>query len=212
MAGRKRHVARSEQDLAAKRNQILDAAMALLAESGFARITMSDVAKAAGVGRGTVYWHYPSKSELFFALLKREMDAIDAALLAGPAPPEDPVQALELLVTVSCQLLGQGPNLMHAFLSVMTGADEALQERLHALFQDTYRRYNQLVIGLLEQGKATGQVRGDLDSAVIGPAAVAMLDAMFLQVEFDLVPHDPDRLAAALLTLLRGGWAPRGDA
>ena len=71
---RRRVVARSEEDLAQKRDLILDAAMRMLLEKGFARSTMSDVAQVADIGRGTVYWHFPSKNGLFLAAVQREVD------------------------------------------------------------------------------------------------------------------------------------------
>ena len=44
---------------------ILDATLRLITAKGYAKTTMSDIATAANVGRGTVYWHFPSKDELF---------------------------------------------------------------------------------------------------------------------------------------------------
>jgi AcrR family transcriptional regulator len=58
----------SEQHLAARRQQILDAAAGLFAERGFARTSMSDVVRASGLSMGAVYRYFPSKADLVIAV------------------------------------------------------------------------------------------------------------------------------------------------
>lgn len=55
-----------------KPSRILDAAEALLVSFGYRRVTVDEVARRAGVGKGTVYLYWPSKWELFAAVLTRE--------------------------------------------------------------------------------------------------------------------------------------------
>lgn len=53
-------------------DRILDAAGALLLRLGHSKVTIDDIAKRAGVGKGTVYLHWRTKEQLFKALLLRE--------------------------------------------------------------------------------------------------------------------------------------------
>lgn len=57
----------------AREQTILDAAAELIIRHGYNKTTMSDVADAAGLGRGLVYLHFKSKDELLEALITREM-------------------------------------------------------------------------------------------------------------------------------------------
>lgn len=70
-------------------HRVLDAAGELLVRHGYRKVTVADVAERAGVGKGTVYLHWPSKLELFAAVLVREGVAVGreyvAALRADPA-------------------------------------------------------------------------------------------------------------------------------
>ena len=92
MTGRKkRHVARSVEDKAKKRDLILDAAMRLLSGRGYTKTTMSDVAAEAAVGRGTIYWHFSSKDDLFYCLLEREVGKFDVGF-ASVMDVEAPAQ------------------------------------------------------------------------------------------------------------------------
>lgn len=73
----------------ARAHRVLDAAGELLVALGYRKVTIADVADRAGVGKGTVYLHWPSKLELFGAVLVREGVAVGrehvAALRTDPA-------------------------------------------------------------------------------------------------------------------------------
>jgi AcrR family transcriptional regulator len=59
-----------------RESRILDAASGLLLVFGYRRVTIDDVARRAGVGKGTVYLHWTSKLELFATVLIRDAAAI----------------------------------------------------------------------------------------------------------------------------------------
>ena len=58
-----------KQLVAARRGQILDAALLVFSEQGFHRATVRDVARAAGVADGTIYIYFANKTELLLGLL-----------------------------------------------------------------------------------------------------------------------------------------------
>jgi AcrR family transcriptional regulator len=72
--------------------RILDAAADLLQRWGYKRLTMDDVAAAAGIGKGTIYLHWRTREALFQAVLNREVSALIADLRA--AVERDPHEAL----------------------------------------------------------------------------------------------------------------------
>lgn len=61
---------------------ILDAAAALITRRGYEATSVDDVAREAGVAKGTIYLHWRSREELFLALIQRERDAIRADVSA----------------------------------------------------------------------------------------------------------------------------------
>src|SRR4051812_11120069 len=58
-----------EQLIAARRNQILEAATTVFANKGFHRATIRDVAKAAGIADGTIYIYFENKTALLMGIL-----------------------------------------------------------------------------------------------------------------------------------------------
>ncbi|MDQ2884136.1 MAG: TetR/AcrR family transcriptional regulator, partial [Actinomycetota bacterium] len=73
-------------DAARNRARVLDAAERLSAQRGATRVTMEDIAKAAGVGKGTLYRRYPDRAAVAVALLDEHERRLQQQLLSGPPP------------------------------------------------------------------------------------------------------------------------------
>ncbi|GAA5192270.1 helix-turn-helix domain-containing protein [Rugosimonospora acidiphila] len=75
-----------------RETKILDVAAELLVRHGYRRVSIDDVAGAAGVGKGTVYLHFKTREELFGAVFAREVRGAVADMVA--ALRADPTVAL----------------------------------------------------------------------------------------------------------------------
>jgi AcrR family transcriptional regulator len=73
-------------DAARNRERVLAAADRLFAERGATAVSMEDVARAAGVGKGTLYRRYPDRAALAVALLDEHERRLQQQLLSGPPP------------------------------------------------------------------------------------------------------------------------------
>ena len=73
------------------RNLILDAVDVLLARFGYRKMTMEDVARQVGIGKGTIYLHFPSKQELVLSHIDRIAETVILKLRDQAASP-DPVE------------------------------------------------------------------------------------------------------------------------
>lgn len=72
----------------ARATKILDAAAELLLRHGYRRTTIDDVARAAGVGKGTIYLHWRTREELFETVVQREvLAATEEMVVALRADP-----------------------------------------------------------------------------------------------------------------------------
>ena len=79
------------------RNAILDAAERLLAHYGYQKMTMDDLAREAGIGKGTTYLHFPSKQEVVLCSIDRIVERLLErlrAVAAADAPPAEKVRQL----------------------------------------------------------------------------------------------------------------------
>lgn len=62
---------KTKEDALETRNQLLDAAEKVFFEKGFGQTSLMDIAEAAGLSRGAIYWHFKNKSDLFEAMADR---------------------------------------------------------------------------------------------------------------------------------------------
>ena len=96
---------RTKQESERTRQDILAAARRVFARQGVTRTTLEEIAAAAGVTRGAIYWHFANKTELFFAMREQMavpmIDQIDLALLR--ADGSDPLAGVERFL---CGVLG----------------------------------------------------------------------------------------------------------
>jgi TetR/AcrR family acrAB operon transcriptional repressor len=98
---------RTKEEAQATRNLILDTAEVVFHERGVARTTLNDIAMAAGLTRGAIYWHFKDKADLFNAMMKRVTLPLEETAHGSDAPSlDDPlaymrdnfIQALHLTV------------------------------------------------------------------------------------------------------------------
>ena len=66
----------------ARLERVLDAAADLLVRLGYRRVTIEEVARQAGIGKGTVYLHFPTKEALFLSVLLRTHHGVTARMVA----------------------------------------------------------------------------------------------------------------------------------
>ncbi|WP_321502828.1 TetR/AcrR family transcriptional regulator [Breoghania sp.] len=75
-----------------RRKEILDAAFDVFAEHGFTQAKLDDVARRAGIAKGTIYLYFPDKETLFVELLRAAAQPVLGGLKALAASPDLPVE------------------------------------------------------------------------------------------------------------------------
>lgn len=154
--------------------------------------SMADIARAAGVGRVTLYGHFSSRDALLEATLERVIDRSEAELAALDLGG-DPIAALDRLVRRSWRIV----DTFHRLLGV---AEEALSnERVLAHHQQPMAR----VHALIERGQHAGAVRRDLDASWLTSCVTALLHTAAGELRAGrLAEADADRVVAATVISL----------
>ena len=93
---------KTKQQAQETRQHILDVALRLFSQQGVSSTSLAEIAKAAGVTRGAIYWHFKNKSDLFseiWELAKPNIDELETEYQAKF--PDDPLSVLrEILIYV----------------------------------------------------------------------------------------------------------------
>lgn len=132
---------------------VLEAAKAVFAESGV-DAPVRTIAARAGVGVGTLYRHFPQRSDLIVAVFEREIDAC-AGAAETIADNHEPGEALVRWLRRYAQLLGTKRGLAAALHSGDSAYD-ALPGYFDTRMQPALRT-------LLDAASAAGGFRGDVD-------------------------------------------------
>lgn len=140
---------RRRSDAARNAESILAAAISQLRTRPDATIT--SIAREAGLGRVTVYGHFPSRTALVDAAVGRVI-ADNQEPLDGAAENPDPVRALECVLGLSWQLMDQSRSI------VVAASDELTPARLREL----HAAFEARICALIERGQAAGIFRTDL--------------------------------------------------
>lgn len=77
-----------------RKQQLVDAAVVLFAERGYAATRIADICERAGVAKGLFYWYFPTKDDLFVELVRTMRRRLRQAQAAGMDPTADPMTRL----------------------------------------------------------------------------------------------------------------------
>jgi len=175
----------------ARPDEILDAALIVFGERGFARAKIEDVARAAGVSKGTVYLYFDSKESLFREVVRAKVVASLAEAEVSVRTYEGP--ARRLLVELVGRMYGKIRREQVMRISRMVqGELGQFPELARFYFDEVILRARRLVEEVLERGTATGEFRPSLNGfAARGLSSLLVHTA---QVQCFFHPFDPQSL------------------
>ncbi|GGL41566.1 TetR/AcrR family transcriptional regulator [Planomonospora parontospora] len=185
---RVRRRADAERSIAA----IVEAALAVFGRDADA--TMADIARAAGVGRVTLYSHFPSREDLLEEVMGRAIGEARTVLDAVPVQDLPAGQALAEVVRSCWQVLDRYRSLQAAAVRVLG------PERMRAHHDEPMA-----VVGdLLARGRGDGTVRADLPHDWLLATVYGLLHTAAAEVEAGRLPaaDAPGVLEATLVSVL----------
>ena len=160
-----------------RREQILDAAIELFAETGYRDASTAALAARLGVAEPTLYRHFPTKRALYLATLDRSAEVYFGQWRAIAEAAPTPLDALlGMGQWYFEQLTGEPRHLLLRFRSFAHADDEAIAGRVRHHFMEAFR----FVEGLYEGARARGQIAAETDVRVhtwLFMAIGALLDA-----------------------------------
>lgn len=119
-----------------RRLQLLDVAGSVFAEKGYHNAAMDDIAEAAGVSKPVLYQHFPSKLDLYLALVDRACEELVELVRGAIATPRSNSERVQAAMASFFKFVEQsGKSFRFVFESDLTG-DAQVQDRIWQVHQD----------------------------------------------------------------------------
>jgi AcrR family transcriptional regulator len=184
-----------------RRPQILAATCHAIAERGFGRTRLQDVAAAAGLGVGVVQHYFATRDELLMAAFRFANERTILAWTAGPeVQGADPWRRLERLIEISTTEDPAWREMWSAWLEIWRVARH--DEVLARSSEEVYERWRVPLLQPMEEGVRLGRFRpaAPLDDVVDG--LIALCDGLDLQRQLAPERMPAGRMRRILLSQL----------
>lgn len=198
---------------AARPDEVLDAALDLFIERGFAATKVEDIGKRAGISKGAVYLYFPSKDAIIEALIQRAVQPVRSEALAGFASFEgDPRIIISMVLRRLSQELSNPrmmaiPRLILREVINFPGLGELYR-------REVLDQVMPVLTSLIARGIASGYLRPvDPELTIRSLMGPIMIHIMLGEI-FGITPEGGlalDRLIENHLAILFDGLSATGD-
>jgi AcrR family transcriptional regulator len=184
---------------------LLEVAVAVFTERGYDGTSMEDLARASGLSKSSLYHHIDGKEQLLRLALERAVEPLFAVTLEPEAMAGRAIERLEYVVRREVEVLADRLPYVMLLLRVHgnTGTERWALERR--------REFDRFVAGLVVQAARDGDVRADLDPAVVTRLLFGMINSLveWYRPDADSRDRTPrlsvDRLADSVVRLAFDG-------
>lgn len=197
----------------ARPGEILAAAIEAFAEHGFAGATVEDIARRAGVAKGTVYLYFQTKDELFEALVRDEIGPTFSQV--GDLVNSLPGSASDVITRVIEHMYSNlvGNERRHTIMRILISEGARFPQLARFYHDEILAGARDLIGAVIARGVASGEFRDTPvqhdPQVIVGPALQAAVWKMAFE---DVAPMDLERHRRAHLDLVLNGLRARpGD-
>jgi len=160
------------------RQQILDASLRLFSERGFARTTVRDIARQAGITDAAIYYHFQSKRDLLEALVEERgfVTGLQALERLGTELPLE--ERVLWMARGAINIMDENRDFLRLIVMEGLGADEAALEQYHRLLDLWETALATVLHRYEEKGQLPANSPQDLARQIIYTILMAFQDAL----------------------------------
>jgi len=141
-----------------RKAQIYEAALVCFSRKGYHQATMDDIVAESGLSKGSLYWYFKSKKELFLSLFQEMMAQFGQAWESIVANEE--VSATDKLLASLALIRTEFEEMVPFFGMMMEAwALTRYDEDVESIIQELYGPYLDIMIRIIEEGVASGEFR-----------------------------------------------------
>jgi AcrR family transcriptional regulator len=166
-----------------RRKDILKATMKVISESGFERATIEDIAKEAGIGKGTVYEYFESKNTLFLEMCRYGAETYQEGLLRVLTEGDNMLAKICNFSSYSAEFMSQHIDVVN---SAMSG--QSLPEEMRLQMMENWAVIHQSIEDIVREGVRSSELSPNIDpeiaaAVIIGGINQYMMKKIFMDRE-----------------------------
>jgi len=203
-----------------RRTCILQAARQVFARKGYETTVLEEVAREAGLAKGTLYLYFKNKEDLYFHTVLHMLESLQASITAQVHGAEGALGKLRALAAGQFDFFLRHRDTLQLFAPFSNPSLARLHKRLIAPIREKWAGHIQRVIALVEEGQRAGVLRRDLEARQIAQAFIGMTNqAAQALVRFGpegpanpraaQSAESPERMADTILKILVEGVGSR---
>ncbi|GAB4295238.1 MAG: hypothetical protein Kow0090_10100 [Myxococcota bacterium] len=188
-----------------RKKVILEKALELFGEKGYHATTMDDIAKAAYTGKGTVYWYWKSKEEIFLELLTVKFETYLKALsTAAEMNLPAPEKVLMIIAEVGNIFVKYRKFCKLVFL-LISDDSERFSPKVVAITKGYYRKFKEIIERVIRDGQSEKSIDGLISPEDLATIMVGALDGILIQENIFGKTYSINKLGETFLALLKKG-------
>lgn len=152
------------------KDKILDAAVKEFAENGFHQTSVSAIAKEAGLGKGTLYWHFSSKDELFIEIIKREGEKSLKIVEDIVQKEKSPEEKIKDFIEFRLKWMYENKKQTQMFINNENYINQDFKDALFSIHFKVVEKLKRIIETGIAEGKFRNGSSEEITLAVIGVA------------------------------------------
>ncbi|MBU5317044.1 TetR/AcrR family transcriptional regulator [Clostridium bornimense] len=172
---------------------IFDAAIEVFSHCGYDGATMDEIANRAGVAKGTLYYHFKSKEEIFKFIINEGINIINESVEDGIKDIKDPHKVVKTAAKLQLRYMNDNKDLFRVIISQVWGDSERnkeLREAVSKLINISNKSYH----GIIDKG-----VVSEDDARFLGYSFIGILVSIALYDLLNGEEYDNDEIIERFL-------------
>ena len=165
-------ISRKEKEYLAHREEILSAAEKVFAAKGFFPTTMSDIARKAEFGTGTLYKYFKSKEELYFTLIDEKVEEINRLVNAELSKKTSAIERIRKALGLQFEFIERNRDFFRIYISERNRFEWTVKDELGKGLHEKMVTYIHILAEVMRQGMKEGEFKSinatDLAHALVG--------------------------------------------
>jgi len=165
-------ISRREREYLAHREEILSAAEKVFAAKGFFPTTMSDIARRAEFGTGTLYKYFKSKEDLYFTLIDEKAEEINRLVKAELSQRGSAVETIKNVLRLQFEFIERNRDFFRIYISERSRFEWTVKDDLGKGLHEKMVSYIDILSEVIREGIKKGEFKSidprDLAHAFVG--------------------------------------------